>query len=90
MVMWGMDVQEIRNVGAQLKSQAQQIDQVISTIDGLIGTAIGNWTGHDADQFQDWWNSQHKPALQNAREAIDGLGQSAINNASEQESVSGH
>lgn len=90
MVMWGMDVQEIRNVGAQLKTQAGQIEQVISTIDGLISTAIGNWTGTDADQFQDWWNSQHKPALTNAKNAIEGLGQSALNNASEQESVSGH
>ena len=54
-----------------------------------IGQAISVWQGNDATQFQDWWNSQHKPALMNASEAIAGLGQSALNNAQAQESASG-
>lgn len=88
MAQVGMDIEQIRSVGAQLKGQAGQIEGVISAIEGLISQAIGNWTGNDANQFQDWWNSQHRPALQAAREAIEGLGQSALNNADAQEQVS--
>ena len=86
--MLGMDVEQIKSVGAQLQVQADQIGGVISAIEGLIGTAIASWTGNDATQFQDWWNSQHRPALMAAQEAISGLGQSALNNAAAQESVS--
>lgn len=88
MAIVGLDVEQIRSVGGQLKGQAAAIDGVIASIEGLISQAIANWTGPDATQFQDWWNTQHRPALQTAREAIDGLGQSALNNADAQEQVS--
>lgn len=88
MAMIGMDVEAIRNIGGQLQGQADAIDGVIGQIESLIGQAIGAWQGNDATQFQDWWNSQHKPALMAAREAIAGLGQSAMNNAAAQEDAS--
>jgi uncharacterized protein YukE len=88
MAMVGMDVEAVRGVATSLNGQADAIDGVITTIDGLITNAISVWQGSDATQFQDWWNSQHKPALMNAREAIAGLAQSANNNASAQETAS--
>lgn len=86
----GMDVNEVRNVGNQLKHQAGEIGNAIVAIENLINNAITVWEGNDAKQFHDWWNSQHKPALTNVQHAIDGLGQSALNNAQEQENVSSH
>lgn len=88
MAMVGMDVEAIRGVATQLNGQADAIDGVITSIDGMIASAIGVWQGTDAQQFQDWWNSQHKPALMNAREAIAGLASSANNNAAAQEAAS--
>jgi uncharacterized protein YukE len=85
-----MDVDEVERVGRSLKDQAHAIDHLISTVEGLINSAHGAWHGNDSNQFSDWWNSQHKPALHHAREAIDGLGQAALNNATEQRSTSGH
>jgi uncharacterized protein YukE len=90
MAMVGMDVNDVRNIGNQLKHQAGEIQNVIAQVDTLIANALTSWQGHDATQFQDWWNSQHKPALTHAQQAIDGLGQSALNNAAEQENVSNH
>jgi uncharacterized protein YukE len=86
----GMDVDQVENIGHQLKKQAQDIQGVINAVNGLIGQAESNWQGHDAQQFKSWWETQHRPALHNAMQAVDGLGQSAFNNASEQRSVSGH
>lgn len=90
MARMGMDVTEVRNVGNQLKNQANEIQNVITQVEHLITHAISVWEGNDANQFHDWWNSQHKPALIHVKDAIDGLGQSALNNAQEQENVSGH
>lgn len=89
MAMVGMDIEQVRNIGNQLNAQSDAINDVISQIESLIGQAISVWQGNDATQFQDWWNSQHKPALMNAAEAIAGLGQSALNNAQAQEGASG-
>jgi uncharacterized protein YukE len=88
--MDGMDVNEVRNIGNQLKHQANEIHNVIGQVDHYINTALSVWHGKDANDFHHWWVSQHKPALTHAQQAIDGLGQSALNNASEQENVSGH
>lgn len=90
MAMSGMDPDVIERIGTQLKSQAQQIESVIHAIEGLIGEARASWQGQDAVQFNDWWTSQHRPALSNAQQAIDGLGQSAMNNAAQQRDASAH
>lgn len=90
MAMVGMDVNEVRNIGNSLKTQANEIGQTITAIEGLIQRALSNWQGADATQFADWWTSQHKPSLTNLQSQIDGLGQSALNNATEQENVSSH
>lgn len=90
MVTLGMDVDEVERVGHALISQAGAIEHLISTVEGLVNSAHGAWHGNDSNQFLQWWSSQHRPALQHAKDAIHGLGQSAINNANEQRTVSGH
>ncbi len=90
MARMGMDVDLVDGIGKQLKQQAHAIETLIRTIEGLINNAVHAWDGNDSRQFHDWWVSQHRPALTNIAHAIDGLGTSAINNANEQRSVSGH
>lgn len=89
MAISGMDYQEVSSIGHQLIQQADQIQQVIAHVDGLIARAEGVWHGDDARHFQDWWTQQHRPHLVQAHDAVHGLGQSAINNAAEQQQVSG-
>lgn len=90
MALIGMDVEQVRGLANQLDQQSQEIHNVIAQIDKLIGQLMGAWQGKDANDFHNWWNSQHKPALAKAQEAIHGLGLSAKNNADEQERVSSH
>jgi len=85
----GMDVDQVTSIAHQLHNQAEQIQTVINTINGLVNQLPGVWHGKDATEFEGWWNNQHRPALQNAAAAIDGLHQSALNNVSQQQQASG-
>lgn len=88
MAFEGMDVDQVTSIGNQLKTQADQINNVIAAINGLVSQLPGVWQGRDATEFESWWNNQHKPALVNAATAVNGLGVSAINNATAQANVS--
>jgi len=85
----GMDVAEVDSIGHQLQGQADEIEKVIGRINGLVAQLQGVWHGKDAQDFEGWWHNQHQPALRAAHDAIHGLGQSAINNARDQQAASG-
>ncbi len=88
MARMGMDVDAVENTGRQLKTQASNIGNLVSQIDKVVQSLTSVWDGKDAQTFvHDWW-PQHKKALLAAQQQIDGLGQSALNNASEQRNVS--
>jgi len=90
MAQLGMNVEVVEQLGRQLKTQAANIGSMINQINGMVGTMEQNWWGQDAQTFcHDWW-PQHRAQLVNIQHAIDGLGQSALNNAGEQRNVSGH
>lgn len=84
----GMDSSEVDSLGHQLQGQADQIEAAMNAIDGLINKIPSIWWGKDATDHVSWWQQQHRPALKNVRDAIHGLGQSAINNARDQMDVS--
>ena len=86
----GMNVDQVENLARQLKGKASEVDALANGINALIDQLQASWKGQDATEFKGWWDSQHRPALQHLRDAIDGLGQSALNNANEQRQVSGH
>lgn len=90
MAMHGMDVPAVRTVGNQLKGQAHEISRLISTIDGQVAHALQMWKGEDADRFREWWSTNERPALARMQHAIEGLGQSALNSARNQERISRH
>jgi WXG100 family type VII secretion target len=89
MAFEGMDTDEVRSLAGQLQTQAQNITQVISSIDSIVASMENVWKGKDATDFQGWWQSQHRPHLNNAEQAIMGLHQSALNNAAQQDQASG-
>lgn len=90
MTQLGMNADAVEQIGNQLKSQADAINGIINQINGLVNNMQQNWWGPDAQTFcNDWW-PQHRTELTNVGHNIQGLGQSALNNAHDQRSVSGH
>lgn len=82
----GMNYQEVIDTGNDLKAQAKAIHDMIIAIDRRVRDTT--WVGHDADMFKnDWW-PQHRAELNNIHDQLDGLGQSALNNAQAQHDVS--
>ena len=84
----GMDIAHVQSIGNQLKHQADQINSVVAAINSLVAQLPGVWHGKDATEFENWWNTQHRPHLQQAAAAVQGLGQSALNNATDQANTS--
>lgn len=84
----GLDVVAVRQLGSSLKAQAQALQNGIATINNLVDDLPDKWVGPDAVAFVAWWSDQLRPALVAAVQAIDGLSQSALNNADDQERAS--
>lgn len=88
--MMGMNPDAVENMGRQMQQVSDQIkQQIIPQIDRLVNQIPAQWNGKDAQQFQQWWQGQHRKHLLTVSDDLRGLGQSALNNAKEQRDVSG-
>ncbi|GAA4076056.1 CHAP domain-containing protein [Nocardioides kongjuensis] len=85
----GMDPAIVQQIGTRLKQRAAHLREITAAVESAVHSLQGNWDGQDATDFQAWWTHQHRPALTAVTEQIEGLGQSALNNAQEQLAVSG-
>jgi surface antigen len=83
-----MDADVVEQAGRQLRNQATSIGALAAQLDKLVNGLPAVWDGQDAQQFVNSWWPQHKKSLLAAQQQVDGLGQSALNNASEQRGVS--
>jgi uncharacterized protein YukE len=84
MTKMGMDVEAVESVGRQLKQSAASVESLVGGIDKTVSGLTGLWDGPDAQRFvQQSWPTLRK-ALVAAQSSVEGLGQSALNNASEQ------
>lgn len=82
----GMNVGEVKDLGNRLKSISQQINDTVNALNAKVNNT--SWVGPDATKFKnDWW-PQHRQHLQKMVQDLNGFGQSALNNASDQENVS--
>lgn len=88
MAIEGMDVEEVRSLVGGLHNEASFIDQVTSAIGWLVVQLECARIGPDATEFAGWWQHLHEPRLGYAEEAIDGLSQSCVDHAAQQEAVS--
>ena len=86
-VSHGMDVGEVRRLGGSLQTSAGSIDDLIKRIETAV--AGSTWIGPDATMFKGTWWPEHRAHLKGMSETLRGLGQSALNNATEQEQASG-
>jgi len=70
-----------------LKGIANEINGMVKLLNGKVQNT--SWVGPDATKFKnDWW-PQHRQHLLKMVSDLDGFGQSALNNASDQKRVSG-
>lgn len=82
----GMDVAEVRELGAALRSGADEMRRVASRLDGLVQSV--SWAGPDGQRFLTSWWPQHRAHLIAAAEELGTFGQRAMDNAAEQEEAS--
>jgi surface antigen len=85
----GMDVAAVNRLSLDLKAAADLLSQITTEVERIVHLTTGQWDGHDANDFRQWWSGQHRPKMMAAASAILGLGQSAANNASDQAHASG-
>ncbi|QHC66063.1 WXG100 family type VII secretion target [Rathayibacter oskolensis] len=86
MAVWGLDVEQVRQLSSKLNQEATAIQQVLSTLTNQLGNT--QWTGPDAEQFRNDWSGTHTAALNRVINALQEASQKASQNASAQESVS--
>lgn len=85
----GLDVAPVQQLGSNLKAQSATLNSIVVTISAVVEQLGQQWQGRDAEQFREWWEQQHRPTMHMVCEAINGLGQSALNNAEAQSQASG-
>lgn len=86
MAFVGMNVENVRNTGNELKRISSEIQGLMNQLNRTVNST--EWIGSDSDRFKnDWW-PQHQGQLSKIVQDLEGLGQSALNNAEEQEEVS--
>lgn len=82
----GMNPAEVQQLGSALQAAAQELRAKQRLIDQVVHSA--HWTGPDADLFVRRWWPEKRSRLQALATDLEGFGQSALNNASEQLQVS--
>jgi len=88
MTRLGMDVDAVERIGHGLQTDAEALTALTARVDALVRRLPGLWDGKDASDFVGTWWPRHRASLQAVRSQISGLGQSALNNASEQRGAS--
>jgi surface antigen/uncharacterized protein YukE len=89
MARLGMDADQVENAGRSLKDRAAAIDSIVAGIDKVVKSLPSIWEGSDSQKFVEVWWPDHRKQLVAASVSVEGLGQSALNNASEQRNASG-
>ena len=87
--MIGMNVEAVRRISSGLRQKAGDIRAIEARVDAIVNQISGSWQGIRARQFVGDWHGHHRAALLLLADRVDGLGQSALNNANEQEQASG-
>jgi len=84
--VWGLDVQQVRDLATNLDREADSIDQILSKLTGVLNNT--QWTGPDATSFRNDWQGAHSSALRKVGGALRDVAQAARANAAAQEQVS--
>jgi WXG100 family type VII secretion target len=86
MAVWGLDVQQVRQLSSQLNTKAGEIESALSTLTSLLSNT--QWEGPDATAFRNDWSGQHTAALKQVITALRDASTKAQQNANAQETTS--
>lgn len=86
MAVWGLDVEQVRQLSSQLNQKAADIESILSTLTSALNST--QWEGPDANQFRNDWSGQHTSSLRNVANALRDAGAKAQQNAAAQEQTS--
>ncbi len=86
MAVWGLDVEQVRQLSTQLNQKAADIESILSTLTAALNGT--QWEGPDASQFRNDWSGQHTASLRNVASALRDAGAKAQQNATAQEQTS--
>ncbi|MFE7505270.1 hypothetical protein [Promicromonospora sp. NPDC057488] len=84
--VFGLDVEAVRSLANTLRTQAEGVRQVVTTITSQMGQT--QWNGQDAVQFQEEWDGTHAAKLNEIAAALEQYGTTADNNAQMQDETS--
>jgi uncharacterized protein YukE len=84
----GMNVEAVRSLAGRLDAEGKQLLSIGSHVDKILSELASNWAGRDFQEFQSWWQDQHKPKLSLLSDRVSGLARAAQINADQQEKVS--
>ena len=84
--IWGLDVQQVRELGTNLDREADSIDAILSKLTGVLNNT--QWSGPDATQFRSDWSGAHSASLRKVGQALRDTAQQARTNAQAQEQTS--
>ncbi len=87
MSMYGADPEQLGNLGRTLTNQIDVIDQLSSTVDGVLGGTV--WQGPARERFVEEWNGSFKQALGRLTEAFGAAGRDCVARAEELRRVMG-
>lgn len=88
MAFEGMDPDQVEQYGHQLLAESNNIENLVHAITSQVSTLAASWQGQDSDQFQQEWSNTYIHQMQQARDALQHLGQAALHNAQEQRHTS--
>lgn len=83
----GMDVERVREIAGQLKTEAGKIGEVEQNGTSQVSALAENWLGTDSEAFATEWQTAQKQ-LQAATSALEGYAQKAEHQAQQQEGKS--
>ncbi|MCU1498141.1 MAG: hypothetical protein JWM47_2094 [Acidimicrobiales bacterium] len=82
----GMDIGQVRSLSQQMKSKADEIESIMSTLTSALSGA--QWVGPDRQKFEGEWTQQYCTALRNVAEGLRTAATTADQNATQQEQAS--
>ncbi|MDR2380521.1 MAG: hypothetical protein LBE08_05000 [Bifidobacteriaceae bacterium] len=86
MAVWGLDVQQVRELATLLGQKADEIDQIRAVLTTKLNAT--QWTGPDSEKFRADWSGQHTSSLNQVAQALRDTQQRANQNAQDQETAS--
>lgn len=87
MSMYGANPEQLSNLGVSLNRQIDAINQVMSTVDGVLNGTT--WQGPARERFVEDWNVSFKSALGKLNEAFGVAGRDCSLRAEELRRVMG-